>query len=89
MSQIGEDAQDCILGYSQPSLRDWSVVSNPTQDSRPGLLSAVPTGLNSEPAVLTYGLKPVPFKNLKPVPFKNQRSAGPNLLPGSIVANGR
>jgi hypothetical protein len=28
LTTIGEDAQDCILGYSQPSLRDWSVVSN-------------------------------------------------------------
>jgi hypothetical protein len=25
-------AQDYILGNSQPSLRDWSVLSNPTQD---------------------------------------------------------
>jgi hypothetical protein len=39
------EAQDYILGYSQLSLRDWSVLSNPTQDSRPGLLSAVPAGL--------------------------------------------
>jgi hypothetical protein len=23
-----------VLGYSQPSLRDWSVLSYPTQDSR-------------------------------------------------------
>jgi hypothetical protein len=30
--------------------RDCSVVSNPTQDSRPGLLSAVPAGLSSGPA---------------------------------------
>jgi hypothetical protein len=42
---IGDDAQDYILGNSQPSLRDWSVMSNATQDSRPGLQSAVPTGL--------------------------------------------
>src|ERR1700678_2552714 len=47
--RIVKDAQDCILGYSQSSLRDWSVVSNPTQDSRPGLLSTVPSGLSSEP----------------------------------------
>jgi hypothetical protein len=45
--RISQDAQDCILGYSQPSLRDCSMVSNPTQDSRPGLLSAVPSGLSS------------------------------------------
>jgi hypothetical protein len=45
--RIGKDAQDCILGYSQPSLRDWSVASNPTQDLRPGLLSAVPAGLHT------------------------------------------
>jgi hypothetical protein len=51
--RIAEDAQDYILGYSQPSLRDWSVISNPTQDSRPGLLSVVPTGLDPEPAAFT------------------------------------
>jgi hypothetical protein len=61
LTTIGEDAQDYILGYSQPSpstgsgqaLRDWSVVSNFTQDSRPGLLSVVPTGLNSKAAAFT------------------------------------
>ena len=30
----------------QPSLRDWIMFSNPTQDSRPGLSSGVPAGLN-------------------------------------------
>jgi hypothetical protein len=34
-----------ILENSQPSLRDWFFPSNPTQDSRPGLLSAAPAGL--------------------------------------------
>jgi len=48
--RIGEDAQDPVLGYSQPSLRDWSMVLDVTQDSRPGLLSAVPSGLSSGPA---------------------------------------
>jgi len=24
---MGEDPQDCILGYIQPSLRDWFVLS--------------------------------------------------------------
>ena len=47
--RIGEDAQDLVLGYSQPSLRDWSMVLDVTQDSRPGLLSAVPSGLSSGP----------------------------------------
>ena len=45
--RIGEEAQDRVLGYSQPSpstssgqaLRDWSVMPKHTQDSRPGLLS--------------------------------------------------
>jgi hypothetical protein len=29
---VGEGTQDCILGYFQPSLRDWFVFSIPTQD---------------------------------------------------------
>jgi hypothetical protein len=40
-----KDAQDCILGNFQPSpagLFDWAGL---TQDLRPGLLSAVPSGL--------------------------------------------
>jgi hypothetical protein len=52
---IGKDAQDLVLGYSQPSpstsshgspgqagqaLRDWFAMLKPTQDLRPGLLSA-------------------------------------------------
>jgi|ERR1700691_6562782 hypothetical protein len=42
-----ECTQDCILGYSQPSLRDCSLAhANP--GLHPGLLSAVPTGLNFE-----------------------------------------
>src|ERR1700678_687311 len=47
--RIGKDAQDRVLGYSQSSLRDWSVTPKPPQDSRPGLLSAVPSGLSSGP----------------------------------------
>src|SRR5580704_18070829 len=39
-------------GYIQPSLRDWVVSRTFTQDSRPGLLSAVPTGLDLARAVL-------------------------------------
>jgi hypothetical protein len=59
--KLGRMPRTHVLGYSQPSLRDWSVVSNPTQDSRPGLLSAVPAGLNSEPAVSRRGYKAVVF----------------------------
>src|SRR6202034_3863433 len=33
-----------VLGYSQPSLRDWFWLVS-LQDSRPGLFSAVPSGL--------------------------------------------
>jgi hypothetical protein len=45
-----KDAQERVLGYSQPSLRDWRNAKS-TQDSRPGLLSAtfVPAGLSSGP----------------------------------------
>jgi hypothetical protein len=32
ITEFDKNAQDYILGYSQPSLRDWSVVSNLTQD---------------------------------------------------------
>src|ERR1700678_862622 len=92
-----EVPQDCILGHSQSSLRDWFVsricpqdypgfpvrcsrwicvcgflygkpheapwFHQPAQEIRvrPGLLSAVPTGLNSERVVLTQTLKPVVF----------------------------
>ena len=34
-----------VLGNFQPSLRDFSFGSDLTQDLRPGLLSAVPSGL--------------------------------------------
>jgi hypothetical protein len=44
----------------QPSLRDWVVLSNTTQDLRPGLSSAVPAGLNLSILPLTNGLNSVP-----------------------------
>jgi len=39
------ETQDYVLGYSQPSPSGLIRAVNPTQDSRPGLLSAVPSGL--------------------------------------------
>jgi hypothetical protein len=44
---------------------------------RPGLFSAVPTGLNLEPPVLTQGLKPEPFKLL----LKSCPDTGQNTTP--------
>jgi len=49
-------AQDYILGHSQPSLAGLIIPANSTQDSRPGLLSAVPSGLRLERIVLTQTL---------------------------------
>jgi hypothetical protein len=40
-------AQDSVLGNFRPSLRDLSHFPGFTQDLRPGLFSAVPTGLVS------------------------------------------
>jgi hypothetical protein len=40
------ETQDSVLGNSQSSLRDWQSSPYPTQDCRPGLLSAVPAGLS-------------------------------------------
>jgi hypothetical protein len=37
-----EDILDSVLDNSQPSLRDWIVGLNGTQDYRPGLRSASP-----------------------------------------------
>jgi hypothetical protein len=53
---MGENTQDYILGYFQPSLRDWFVFSNPTQDyvlgySQPSLRDSTP---NWQVLTLTY-----------------------------------
>ena len=42
---LSTPTQDCVLGYSQPSLRDWLMFVNSYPGLRPGLLSAVPSGL--------------------------------------------
>jgi hypothetical protein len=56
---MGEDTQDCILGYIQPSLRDWFVLSK----SYPGLASWAtlrrPCGTEFGDGVLTHPLQPV------------------------------
>jgi hypothetical protein len=42
----GQDAQDCVLGYFQPSLAGLVRSSESYPALRAGLLSAVPAGLN-------------------------------------------
>src|SRR5580704_16590342 len=45
-----------VLGHSQPSLAGLFLALKSTQDWRPGLLSAVPSGLDLERVVLTQAL---------------------------------
>ena len=56
-----EDIQDCVLGDFQPSLAGLVSLGTYTQHSRAGLLSAVPSGFTSGPAVLTQTLKPLRY----------------------------
>jgi len=52
-----------IVAQLQPSLRDWFVFRNGSQDYRPGLLSGVPSGTKiREWRFLTQTLKTAPFK---------------------------
>jgi hypothetical protein len=55
---MGETTQDYILGYSQPSLRDWFVFSNPTQHcvlgySQPSLRDSTPNQQVLTPTLLS------------------------------------
>jgi hypothetical protein len=48
-----------LPGYFQPSLAGLVRLSNLSPGLRPGLLSAVPTGLNLERVVITQTLKAI------------------------------
>jgi hypothetical protein len=75
----GRGPQDCILGnFSRPcGTARWHLL---TQDCRPGLLSAVTAGLNSERVFLTQALWPAPVSccGLNQSPARGM-AAGPLL----------